>query len=178
MQADRFTIKSQEALQAAIALAAARKHAQVTPEHLLAVLLEQEDGLVVPVLRKLGVTLESLRGDVNAYLDALPTLDRPDEPATAPELLAIIRAAEQEMRDLKDEYISTEHLVLAMAAAEDRPAGVALRRTGATKEALLKALADVRGSQRVTSQSPEDTVRALEKYGVDLTQSAEDGKLD
>src|SRR4051794_18055882 len=178
MQADRFTIKSQEALQAAIALAAQRKNAQVMPEHLLAVLLEQEDGLVVPVLRKLGVTLETLRGDVNAYLDALPTLDQADEPTTAPELLTILRAAEQEMRDLKDEYISTEHLVLAMAAAEDRPAGVALRRAGATKEALLQALAEVRGSHKVTTQSPEDTVRALEKYGIDLTEAADDGKLD
>src|SRR4051794_10031261 len=178
MQADRFTIKSQEALQAAIALAAQRKHAQVTPEHLLAVLLEQEDGLVVPVLRKLGVTLETLRGDVNAYLDALPTLEQAAEPTTAPELLTILRAAEKEMRDLKDEYISTEHLLLAMAAAEDRPAGVALRREGATRDALLKALAEVRGSHKVTTQSPEDTVLALEKYGIDLTQQAENGKLD
>src|SRR3954469_25252465 len=118
MQADRFTIKSQEALQAAIALAAQRKHAQVMPEHLLAVLLEQEDGLVVPVLRKLGVTVESLRADVNGELDALPVLEHPDEPATAGELLTVLRAAEKEMRELKDEYVSTEHLVLALAEAK------------------------------------------------------------
>src|SRR4051794_28718722 len=156
MQADRFTIKSQEALQAAIALAAQRKHAQVTPEHLLAVLLEQEDGLVVPLLRKLGVTLETLRGDVNAYLDALPTLDQPDEPTTAPELLTILRAAEQERRAPKDEYTPPDPLLLGRAPAEERPAGVALRRAGATKDELLKALAEVRGSHKVTSQSPED----------------------
>src|SRR3954471_24683881 len=177
MQADRFTIKSQEALQAAIALAAQRKHAQVTPEHLLAVLLEQEDGLVVPVLRKLGVTLETLRGDVNAYLDALPTLEQAAEPTTAPELLAVLRAAEQEMRDLKDEYISTEHLLLALADAKT-PAGEALRRAGASKDELLKAIAEVRGSHRVTTQSPEDTVQALEKFGIDLTEQAEAGRLD
>src|SRR3954453_15150790 len=177
MQADRFTIKSQEALQAAIALAAQRKHAQVTPEHLLAVLLEQEDGLVVPVLRKLGVTLETLRGDVNAYLDALPTLEQAAEPTTAPELLTVLRAAEQEMRDLKDEYISTEHLLLALADGRTA-AGEALRRAGATKESILKALAEGRGSHRVTSQSPEDTVQALEKFGRDLTEAAREQKLD
>src|SRR6476620_6183810 len=178
MSPDRFTIKTQEALQAAIALAADRRHAQVVPEHVLAVLLEQADGLVVPVLRKLGAQVEALRGEVNAYLDALPTLDQPDEPATAPELLTLLRAAEKEMRDLKDEYVSTEHVLLAMAADEHRPGGRALRGAGATRDVLLKALGEVRGSHKVTSQSPEDTVRALEKFGRDLTEAAGDGKLD
>src|SRR5947208_13760673 len=133
MQADRFTIKSQEALQAAISLAAGRSNPQVTPEHLLSVLLEQSDGLVVPVLGKLGVTLEPLRAGVNAATDALPTLDQPAEPATAPELLTVLRAAEKEMRDLKDEYISTEHLLLALADGKSG-AGDALRGAGATKD--------------------------------------------
>src|SRR3954447_20627322 len=177
MQPDRFTIKSQEALQAAISLAAGRSHAQVVPEHLLAVLLEQADGLVVPVLGKLGVTIEPLRAAVNAALDALPTLDQPAEPTTAPELLTVLRAAEKEMRDLKDEYISTEHLLLALADGTSG-AGDALRRAGATKDSILMALAEVRGSHRVTTQSPEDTVQALEKFGIDLTERAEDGKLD
>src|SRR4051794_11766185 len=177
MQADRFTIKSQEALQAAIALAAERRNAQVAPEHLLAVLFEQSDGLVVPVLSKLGVTLDPLRADVNAALDALPTLDQPAEPSTAPELLTVLRAAEKEMRDLKDQYISTEHLLLALADGRSG-AGDALRGAGATKDSILKALAEVRGSHRVTTQSPEDTVQALEKFGIDLTQQAEAGKLD
>src|SRR5437764_15303235 len=150
MQADRFTIKSQEALQAAISLAAGRSNPQVGPEHLLSVLLEQADGLVVPVLAKLGVTIEPLRADVNGALDALPTLDQPAEPATAPELLGVLRAAEKEMRELKDEYISTEHLLLALAEGTS-PAGDALRRAGASKDELLKALAEVRGSHRVTS---------------------------
>ena len=177
MQADRFTIKSQEAVQAAIALAAGRRHAQVAPEHLLAVLLEQADGLVVPVLRKLGVTVDPLRADVNAALDALPTLEQAAEPTTAPELLTVLRAAEKEMRDLSDEYVSTEHLLLALAAAQT-PAGDALRRAGAAHDELLKALAEVRGSHRVTDQTPEDTVQALEKFGIDLTEQAADGQLD
>ena len=177
MQADRFTIKSQEALQAAIALAAGRRNAQVAPEHLLAVLLEQADGIVVPMLGKLGVVAETLRADVNEAIDLLPTLEQAAEPATAPELLTVLRAAEQEMRALKDEYISTEHLLLALADGKT-PAGDALRRAGAPKDKVLEALAQVRGSHRVTSQSPEDTVQALEKFGIDLTEQAEEGRLD
>src|SRR5438445_90236 len=115
MNADRFTIKSQEALQAAISLAAGRKHAQVQPEHLLAVLLEQADGMTLPVLRKLGVSPDAIRAQVNTVLDGLPTLSAEAEPTTAPELLQVMRAAESEMRELGDEYISTEHLLLALA---------------------------------------------------------------
>src|SRR6476646_585949 len=115
MNADRFTIKSQEALQAAISLAAARKHAQVAPEHLLSVLLDQGDSVVPGVLRKLGVASPALRAQVDAALDGLPTLGSPAEPATSPELLGVLRAAEVEMRDLKDEYLSTEHVLLSRA---------------------------------------------------------------
>ena len=94
MNADRFTIKSQEALQAAISLAAARKHSQVAPEHLLAVLLEQEDGMTLPVLRKLGASPDAIRAQVNAEFDELPTLSTEAEPTTAPELMQVIRASE------------------------------------------------------------------------------------
>src|SRR4051795_1339685 len=149
MNADRFTIKSQEALQAAISLAAGRKHSQVQPEHLLAVLLEQADGMTLPVLRKLGASPDAIRGQVNAILDELPTLSTEAEPSTAPELLQILRAAESEMRELGDEYISTEHVLLALAGHAGK-AGAALRNHGVTEEALAKALAEVRGSHRVT----------------------------
>jgi ATP-dependent Clp protease ATP-binding subunit ClpB len=179
MNADRFTIKSQEALQAAISLAAARKHSQVQPEHVLAVLLEQSDGMTLPVLRKLGTSPDALRAQVNTALDALPTLASDAEPTTSPELLQILRGAEHEMRELGDEYISTEHLLLSLAnTTPPTPAGEALRNHGVTKEALTKALADVRGSHRVTDQSPEDKVQALEKFGIDLTERAEKGLLD
>jgi ATP-dependent Clp protease ATP-binding subunit ClpB len=177
MQADRFTIKTQEALQAALALAPARRHAQVTPLHLLAALLDQEGGIVVPVLGKIGVAPDALRTDVDAALIALPTLASAAEPTTSPELLAVLRTAEREMRDLKDEYVSVEHVLLALAK-DDTPAGNALRAAGASRERLLQALADVRGSHRVTDQSPEEKIQALERYGRDLTEAARDGELD
>ncbi|MDP8968895.1 MAG: type VI secretion system ATPase TssH, partial [Actinomycetota bacterium] len=149
MQIDRFTIKSQEALKAALALAPERRHSQVTPTHLLAALLDQEGGLVVPVLGKIGVSADALRADVRTALDELPRLASEAEPTTSPELLAIMRGAEREMRDLKDEFVSVEHLLLALAK-DDGPAGRALKAHGATHERLLQALADVRGSHRVT----------------------------
>src|SRR3954447_14807031 len=110
MQADRFTTKSQEALSAALSLAAGRRHSEAAPEHLLAALLEQADGFVPRVLRKLGAALETVRVDVNAALDALPTLSTSDEPRTSRELLGVLRAAEAEAGALRDEYISVEHL--------------------------------------------------------------------
>jgi ATP-dependent Clp protease ATP-binding subunit ClpB len=177
MQADRFTIKSQEALQAAIGLAASRNHPQVTPEHLLSVLLEQDESVVPGVLRKLGVAPAAIRGQVGAALDGLPTLGQPAEPTTAPELLQVLRAAEHEMRELRDEYVSTEHLLLSLAGHNSR-AGDALRGAGARREDLVRALGEVRGSHRVTDQNPEDKVGALERFGRDLTEEARDGKLD
>ncbi|MDP9385943.1 MAG: ATP-dependent chaperone ClpB [Actinomycetota bacterium] len=178
MQMDRFTIKAQEALQAALSLAERRRHTEVAPEHLLLALLEAGEGVVTPMLTKLGARPEEIRADVNAALDALPTITgEAAEPATSRELLQVLRAAEHEAGELRDEYISTEHVVLSLAGHNSK-AGEALRRAGATKEALGKALADVRGPHRVTSQSPEDAYQALEKYGRDLTRAAEEGKLD
>ncbi|MDP2712776.1 MAG: Clp protease N-terminal domain-containing protein, partial [Solirubrobacteraceae bacterium] len=177
MQADRFTIKTQEALQAALALAPARRHSQITPLHLLAALLDQEGGLVSPMLGKIGASTDALRADLETALGELPTLATEAEPTTSPELLQTLRAAEREMRDLKDDYVSVEHVLLALAR-DDGPAGRALKANGATRERLLQALAEVRGSHRVTDQSPEEKVQALERYGIDLTGLADDGKLD
>jgi ATP-dependent Clp protease ATP-binding subunit ClpB len=181
MQPDRFTIKAQEALQAAQRLADERRNPQTTPEHLLAVLLEQPEGLVVPVLRKLGVDPAAVRHALGPALDALPTLSGTDtaaEPAGgSSELVQVLRGAEQEMRELGDEYVSTDHLLLAIAAHPGK-AGDALRSAGASKDELLKALEEVRGSHRVTDQNPEDKVQALERFGRDLTEAAEQGKLD
>jgi ATP-dependent Clp protease ATP-binding subunit ClpB len=179
MQPDRFTIKSQEAIQAAQALADERSNPQTTPEHLLAVLLEQDGGIVAPVLRKLGVEPGAVRRSVGEALDAQPTLSgatQQEPTAAAGELVQVLRDAEKEMRDLKDEYVSTEHLLLALAAHPGK-AGDALRANGASREALLKALAEVR-SQPVTDQNPEDKFQALERFGRDLTEAAREGKLD
>src|ERR687893_626212 len=177
MQIDRFTIKSQEALKSALALAPEHRHSQVTPVHLLAALLDQEGGLVIPVLSKIGVSADALRADVRNALGELPKLASAAEPTTSPELLAVLRAAEREMRDLKDEFVSVEHVLLALAR-DDTAAGKALRAAGATRGRLLQALAEVRGSHRVTDQSPEEKIQALERYGRDLTEAARDGKLD
>jgi ATP-dependent Clp protease ATP-binding subunit ClpB len=178
MQADRFTIKAQEAIAAAGQLAERRRNPQVTPEHLLSVLLEQDGGVVVPVLAKLGADAGALRGEVNALLDAMPTLTAGGEAAgPSSELVRVLREGEEEMRGLKDEYVSTEHLLLALAAHPSR-AGDALRAAGASKVRLAKAIAEVRGPHRVTDQSAEDKYQALEKFGRDLTAEAEQGKLD
>jgi ATP-dependent Clp protease ATP-binding subunit ClpB len=180
MQPDRFTIKSQEALQAAGRLAEQRRNPQTTPEHLLAVLLEQDAGVVAPILRKLGVELGAIRQALGPALEALPTISGTptDEPAGgSTELSQVLRAAENEMRELGDEYLSTEHMMLAIAAHPGR-AGDALRGHGATREQLLTALQEVRGSHRVTDQNPEDKFQALERFARDLTEAAAQGKLD
>src|SRR5438094_946885 len=135
MQADRFTIKSQDALQAAINAAHARKNADVRPQHLLLALLDQADGHVPAILRKLGVQPAALRGEIVAGLDALPTLGTEAEPTTSQELLQVLRASEHEMRELSDDFISTEHLLLSLAG-HNSPAGETLRNNGASKDQL------------------------------------------
>src|SRR3954447_24545782 len=132
MQPDRFTIKTQEAIRDAGRLAEARRNPQSTPEHLLAVLLEQDGGIVPSVLRKLGVDASQVRGPLNAALDGLPTMGEGAEVSGQPssELVQVLRAAEHEMRELKDEYVSTEHLLLSLTGHGSK-AGDALRGAGA-----------------------------------------------
>jgi ATP-dependent Clp protease ATP-binding subunit ClpB len=174
MQLDRFTTKSQEALQAAVRLAADRRNTEVQPEHLLAVLLEQHEGVIPPVLRKLGTSPDEIRRIANAAIDRLPTITAgAREPSNARELLDVLRAAEREAGKLRDEYISTEHLLIALAEAPGA-AGEALPKA----DLVRSAVQDVRGSHRVTTQDPEDTFQALEKFGRDLTAEAREGKLD
>ncbi len=190
MQPDRLTIKSQEALAAAARLAQERGNPQVTPAHLLAVLLESggadaatgggSGGVVLPVLAKLGTSVGALRAEANRALDELPKLgagSSAEGGQPSAELLAVLRAAEREAGQLSDQYVSTEHLLLALAAEQSR-AGAALRAVGASRERLLAALAEVRGPHRVTDQSPEEKYQALERFGRDLTKIAEEGKLD
>jgi ATP-dependent Clp protease ATP-binding subunit ClpB len=184
MQADRFTIKAQEALAASLRLAQERRNPQATPAHLMAVLLESDAGVVLPVLAKLGVGVQALRSQVNTALDNQPKLAGGTGPAASTEpvgpsseLVAVLQAAEAQARALSDEYVSTEHLLLALSESKGTP-GDPLRAYGATKEKLLEAIAEVRGPHRVTDQNPEDKYQALERYGRDLTKVAEEGKLD
>src|SRR5215213_5055592 len=172
MQADRFTIKSQEALAAAQRLAGARHNPEVTPQHLLVALLEQDGGIVVPVLRRAGSDPERVRRRVNEALDALPTVTgEASAPALGQALIGLLQAADEEARGLGDEYVSTEHLLLALAAEPAIDAG-------ASRDQLAEAVEQVRGPHRVTDQNPEDRYQALERFGRDLTEAAESGKLD
>ncbi len=189
MQPDRLTIKSQEALAAGAALAQERRNPQVTPVHLLAVLTaasgsatqsDEIGGVVVPVLTKLGISLPALRAETDRALDDLPRLGEGSSTEggqPSAELLTVLREAEKHAKDLSDEYISTEHLLLALAEDRSR-AGQALRAVGASRDRLLQALAEVRGPHRVTDQSPEEKYQALERFGRDFTKLAEEGTLD
>jgi ATP-dependent Clp protease ATP-binding subunit ClpB len=173
MQADRFTVKSQEALAAAQRLAGARRNSEVVPQHLLVALLEQEGGIVVPVLERAGASSETVRRTVNAALDALPTVtgEPTATPAIGAELIEVLKTADDEARGMGDEYVSTEHLLLALAA--DPKTDV-----GASREQVAEAVAEVRGPHRVTDQNPEEKYQALEQFGRDLTAVAKEGKLD
>jgi ATP-dependent Clp protease ATP-binding subunit ClpB len=173
MQADRFTVKSQEALAAAQRLAGARGNPEVAPAHLLLALLEQEGGIVVPVLRRAGADPERVRRRANEAADQLPTVtgQAVATPALGSGLIDLLKSADDEARGMGDEYVSTEHLLLALAGDPKIDAG-------ASREQLAEAVQEVRGPHRVTDQSPEDKYQALETYGRDLTEAAEQGKLD
>ncbi|HZR14991.1 MAG TPA: ATP-dependent chaperone ClpB [Acidimicrobiia bacterium] len=175
---NRFTRKTGEAIGAAQALARDRNHSQVTPEHLLAGLLGQPEGVVLPVLERMGVAPKTLRDRVDEALAKLPQVyGAQQQPALSPDAYRVLESADEERSGLNDDYLSTEHLLLAMAAV---PGGVGdlLRSLGVTREAVLDALKAVRGSHRVTSENPEEQYQALEKYGRDLTEEARKGKLD
>ncbi len=178
MQADRFTLKSQEALSRAVALASDAGNPQAFPEHLLGALLEQDHPLVDGVLRKVGAEPAQLRGEVTAALAGLPTLKGDtQEPTTSSDLLNVLRQADKFARELGDQYVSTEHLLLGLASRNDKSAGI-LKSAGATTDNLRTAIAEVRKGKTVTDQSPEEKFEALKRFGVDLTERAEKGELD
>jgi ATP-dependent Clp protease ATP-binding subunit ClpB len=158
-------------------LAARRNNQYVEPEHLLDALLAQTDGLIYPLLAKLGVHVTDVRGPLDRALAGIPQVYGATEVGFAPAALEVFEAADEERQTLRDEYVSIEHLLLALAASPGAT-GTILRNAGVTKDTILSALAEVRGSQRVTSQSPEDTYAPLEKFGRDLTELAQQGKLD
>ncbi len=173
MQADRFTVKSQEALAAAQQIARARRNPEVVPHHLLVALLEQEGGIVVPVLRRANADPQAVRRRANEALEELPTVtgETAAAPALGQALIDLLNRAEEEARGMGDEYVSTEHLLLALAADPKLDAG-------AGRDQLADAVQEVRGPHRVTDQNPEDKYQALERFGRDLTEAAERGRLD
>jgi ATP-dependent Clp protease ATP-binding subunit ClpB len=181
MDFNRFTEKLQEAVRSAQSIASSHGNQQVDTEHLLLALLEQPGGLAPSILNKADVKVDTLRGRFQQEIDRLPKVSGasggPDQVYVTTRLTKLLTQAEEEAKRLKDEFTSIEHVLLA-ATDDSGPAGKILREFGVTRERLMRALQEVRGSQRVTSQNPEGTYEALEKYGRDLTQLAAQNKLD
>ena len=176
---NRFTRKTGEALQAAQTLAREQNHSQVTPEHLLAALVSQPEGVVLPVLERVGVPAKTVRDRVDEALRNLPKVygQTAQQAQLSQDAYRVLEAADQERTGLDDDYLSTEHVLLAMSEVTGG-VGDLLRGLGVTHDAVLAALKDVRGSHRVTSENPEDQYQALERFGRDLTEEARKGKLD
>ena len=179
MDASKFTTRSQQAISTAISTANAGGHAQVEAVHLLAALLAQPDGIARPLFEAAGVQPSAVIAGVEAELKRLPAASGATvgAPSYSRAALQILTQAGDVAAEMKDDYVSTEHLLIASATV-DSPVKALLAEAGASPEALRGALSSVRGSQRVTSQDPESTYQALEKYAVDLTAAAQEGKLD
>jgi ATP-dependent Clp protease ATP-binding subunit ClpB len=174
---DRYTIKSQEAVQAAQETAGKLHHQQIEVEHLLFALLEQTEGVVLPILKKLGADPGRVKADVDAALNKLPRVEGLVQTYLSPRVNKLFERADQEAERLKDEYISAEHLLIATADGDGAARDI-LTRHGVTRDKIFAVLVDIRGSQRVTDQNPEDKYQALTRYGRDLTDLARRGKLD
>ena len=179
MRFDRFTLKAQEAFQASQEIADSHNHQSIEPEHLLVALLDQEEGIAPSILQKLGVDPGYINQQLEAEIDKMPKqYSAAAQSYISPSLKKVFDSAWDEAQRLKDEYVSTEHLLLAIAEFKNSAAGRVLREAGATKDNLFRALSDVRGSQRVTDQNPEDKYQALKRFGRDITEQARKGKLD
>jgi ATP-dependent Clp protease ATP-binding subunit ClpB len=176
---DKFTLKSQEAIQRASSLANENGQPEVLPLHLLMALVEDREGIIVPLLQKIGVPTEQLIASGRQAIDKLPKVSgAASEPGLSAGMQKVLNDAAKEAQDFKDEYVSTEHLLLALAQNKKDPAQMLLASLGATRDAILQALTSVRGNQRVTDQNPEGKYQALDRYAKDLTELARRGKLD
>ncbi len=179
IQWDKFTVKSQQAIQRAQARAAELGNPEIQPVHLLLALVGDREGVIPAVLEKIGVPTERLESDLHQIEEKLPRVGgAAAQPGLSQSLNKVLEQAFREATNFKDEYVSTEHLLLGIAHQKNDPAREALVALGATKDAILQALTAVRGSQRVTDQNPEGKFQALEKYAKDLTELARRGKLD
>src|SRR5213592_1857383 len=175
---DKLTLKAQEALQAAQSHASEKGHPQVAPEHLLWALIQQKDGVVLPILQKLGVNLQTIARDLADAVTKLPKVSGQDQIYVSPALGRILEDAQKEADQFKDEYVSTEHLLIALSNAKGEVVGKLLQQNGVTKDAILKVLVSIRGTQKITDQNPEGKYQALQRYTRDLTELARKGKLD
>ncbi|MGH9615776.1 MAG: ATP-dependent chaperone ClpB [Acidobacteriaceae bacterium] len=176
---DKLTVKAQDAVQTATTLASDNGNPELQPTHLLLALQQDKEGIVAPVLQKTGANPDALRGRLEQALATFPKVSGDANQAQpSKSFLKIIEQAFQEASNFKDEYVSTEHLLLAIAQQKNDPAQLALAAVGASHDAILRALTTVRGTQRVTDQNPEAKFQALERYARDLTELARRGKLD
>src|ERR1700753_1070834 len=179
MRWDKFTLKSQEAVQRAVALANENGQPEVVPMHLLLALIEDKEGIIVPLLQKIGVPADKLSATAQQAIAGMPKVSGGNaDPGLSSSLQKVLNEASKEAQEFKDEYVSTEHLLLALAQNKKDPSQLLLASLGATRDAILKALTSVRGNQRVTDQNPEQKYQALERYAKDLTELARRGKLD
>ncbi|MDT4965853.1 MAG: ATP-dependent Clp protease ATP-binding subunit ClpB [Acidobacteriota bacterium] len=177
MRLDKFTLRGQEAIQSAIEVAERNQNQQVEPEHVLFAMLEQPEGTVRPVLGKLGANVQVVLNDVQATIARLPRVQGGQQ-YFSPRLSQVFTASEKQAKEMQDEYISTEHLLLAIADEKDGQAGKILRQHGVKHDDLLKVIEQTRGGVRVTDQNAEANYQALSKYAKDLTELARKGKLD
>jgi len=175
---DKMTVKAQEAMQESQEIAARHQQQEIAPLHLLGALVGQADGVVPSLLTRLGVRTEALAGEIERELGRLPKVQGFSQQTMGRALNDVLEQAFKEADKFKDEYVSTEHVFLAIAGKDRDPAGQLLKKQGATHEAILQALTGIRGTQRVTSQNPEATYASLEKYARDLTELARKSKLD
>ncbi|MBI5487086.1 MAG: type VI secretion system ATPase TssH, partial [Deltaproteobacteria bacterium] len=177
IRTDRLTVKSREALADADQLARTRGHQEILPTHVLLALVQQKDGVVRPLLEKTGAAPATIEKQLELALERLPKVDG-GETYVGQHFKGLLDRAHKEAEHLKDEYVSTEHFLLALAAGRDGEASAALAAAGASRESLLAALQETRGSQRVTDQDPEGKYDVLKRYCRDLTELAAKGKLD
>jgi ATP-dependent Clp protease ATP-binding subunit ClpB len=178
IRSDKFTVKAQEALQAAQELGERSGQQQIEPLHVLWALVAQGDGVVPPLLEKLGVSPALIASEAEKQIARLPKVSGVSQQQFSAATTKVLERAFDEAQRLKDEYVSTEHILLAIAAMDKDPAGQLLVKQGASHDAILQAMTSIRGSHRVTSQNPESTFRALDQYARDLTELARRGKLD
>ena len=179
MRFDRLTIKAQEALETAQNIATEAQNPELTVAHLMLALIKQSDGIVAPIFQKLGADSAGITSAIETLVQKMPSVQgAASEMRIATALQAVLDAGFKEATALKDEYVSTEHLLIACAETNQTEVGEILREAGVTKDKLLKALVDIRGNQRITDQNPEDKYQALTRFGRELTQEAISGKLD
>ena len=179
MRLDRFTIKAQEALQAAQTLASEKQNPELSTEHLMLSLINQSDGIVTPIFQKLGVDIQGIISALEDLLQNSPKVQgTSSDIRISTTLQSVLENALKEATTLKDEYVSTEHLLIACTETKQDKVGKILHDAGMTKDKVLKALVDIRGNQRITDQNPEDKYQALTRFGRELTQEAMSGKLD